>query len=420
MSRPLSRAAVLLPLAALACSRVAPSAPGAASADGNTSTETARLVSGAGASRLVPGPSSRAVRPRPAPCLPHPLASAGELADEARRSLELGQKQRALDCAEEATRLAPRSVTALAVRGDALSALDRLPEAQLAYARVLAIDPDDPVALLGAADLYVRRFSSARDALEVGLEYAVRGARAAVRGPSRDRGLAAELQLVAGIAENDLGRNRQALVHLDRAMAALPEDADVAYERGVALFELCRFEDARRAFDRAVALSPENPWALHQLGLLAEQRGDDARAERLLAKARALDPKTFAAELAIDDRTFRAQIQRSIGELSPEDRRALGAAPIEIRDIPDPADLLAVDPPLSPAILGLFRGPPEGEPCEPGEGPRCRSIVFYRKNLVRFAHDRAELDEQIRITLLHELGHLRGEDDDELRDRGLE
>ena len=33
---------------------------------------------------------------------------------------------------------------------------------------------------------------------------------------------------------------------------------------------------------------------------------------------------------------------------------------------------------------------------------------------------REELNEQIRVTLLHELGHLRGEDDSELAARGLE
>jgi predicted Zn-dependent protease with MMP-like domain len=46
--------------------------------------------------------------------------------------------------------------------------------------------------------------------------------------------------------------------------------------------------------------------------------------------------------------------------------------------------------------------------------------VLYRKNLLRFAHDRAELDRQVRVTLLHELGHLHGEDDEQLRARGLE
>jgi tetratricopeptide (TPR) repeat protein len=417
MSCPLPRAAIPLLAALTACSR-APEA-GKPAGDGAASVETAR-VSGPTATRLSPSVSSRSIRPRPAPCLARPFASAGQLADEARRALEGGERQRALDCAEEAARLSPRSSTALAVRADALAALERLEEARLAYARALAIDPDNPVALLGAADLYVRRYASTRDALEAGLEYAVRGARAAGRAPYRDPELAAELQLIAGIAENDLGRNRSALVHLDRAQTALPEDADVAYERGVALFELCRFDEARRAFERALALSPDNAWAIHQLGLLAEQRGDATAAARLLARAHRLDPKTFGGELAIDDRAFRGQVQRAIGELPSADRQALAAIPIEIRDLPDPADLLAVEPPLSPAILGLFRGPPEAEPCDRDEGPQCRSIVFYRKNLLRFVHDRAELEEQIRITLLHELGHLRGEDDDELRDRGLE
>ncbi len=93
---------------------------------------------------------------------------------------------------------------------------------------------------------------------------------------------------------------------------------------------------------------------------------------------------------------------------------------MEVQDLPDVEDLRAVDPPLSPAILGLFRGPSEGEPCTAEDGPRCRSIVFYRKNLLRFARDRAELSEQVRVTLLHELGHLHGESEDQLRDRGLE
>jgi predicted Zn-dependent protease with MMP-like domain len=79
-----------------------------------------------------------------------------------------------------------------------------------------------------------------------------------------------------------------------------------------------------------------------------------------------------------------------------------------------------VDPPLSPSILGLYRGPADDEACAPADGPRCRSIVFYWKNLVRFAHTRDELRDQVRVTLLHELGHLHGETDEELRDRGLE
>jgi tetratricopeptide (TPR) repeat protein len=422
MSRPLLGAAALLLVAA--CSRGAPKAQPAPAAPAPEVAAPADPQRGAGAAsapRLSPGPRPKAVRPRPAPCLPDLLAAGPEaLAEEARRALEAGRKERALDCSEEAVRQAPRLPAALSVRADALAALDRLDEARLAYARALALDPDDPVALLGAAELYVRRLSGDRDALEAGLAYALRGARAALRPPHRDRGLAADLWLVAGMAENDLGQNRQALSHLDRALAAFPDDPDAAYERGVALYELCRFDEAQRAFERTLKLSPDDPWALHQLALLAERRGDGARAEELFARARRIEPGAFPADLPVGEADFRAQVERTVAALSPDDRRALEEAPLELRDLPDVSDLRAVDPPLSPAILGLYRGPPEDEPCGEGDGPRCRSIVLYRKNLVRFAHDRAELDEQVRVTLLHELGHLRGEDDDELRDRGLE
>ena len=418
MSRTLGRAAVLL--LAAACSRsTTPSQPQAAGLalvrpDGRPSGSSA-------ATRVTPLPGSHVIRPRPEPCLPKVrLPPPQSLAEEARRSLEAGNPDRALDCADEATRLVPRLVPALAARADALAALDRLDEARFGYARALAIDPENPVALLGAADLYVRRLSDQRDALETGLEYALRGLRSATRAPYHDRELTAELQLAAAMAENDLGRNRAALGHLDRALAVLPDDPDVVYERGVALFELCRFDEAQHTFERALALSPDDAWALHQLGLLAERRGDGHAAQELLSRAQRLDAKTFPPDLPIDDRAFRSEVDQAISQLPPEERKALADVPIEIRDLPEAADLLAVDPPLSPAILGLYRGPPASEPCDPGDGPHCRSIVFYRKNLIRFARTPHELEDQVRITLLHELGHLHGEDDGELRDRGLE
>jgi Flp pilus assembly protein TadD len=370
--------------------------------------------------RTPPAPPIPAsIRPRPSPCLPgEPWASAAAVAEAAEDALADGASARALACAEEAIRLAPRSVPALSARAAALAALGRLDDARIAFARALAVDPDDPATLLRAADLYVRQLDGAHDALEAGLEYALRGVRAARL--RKDPELQGRLSLVAGMAENDLGRSHLALPHLERAVAALPEDPDARYERGVALFELCRFEDARRDFERTLALSPDDPWALHQLSLVAERRGELARAEELAGRARALAPEEFRPDLAVDGAAFRAEVEAAIAALPELDRRALASVPVEIAELPDPADLLEASPPLSPTILGLFRGPPEDEPCTAADGPRCRSIVVYRKNLVRFARDRRELSEQVRVTLLHEIGHLRGESEDELRDRGLE
>jgi tetratricopeptide (TPR) repeat protein len=396
----------------------------AAACTRSTSPEGPRA---AAATRVTPSPSGPAhppparsaldgVRPRPAPCAAEEGVPAA-LAERAGLELDAGAYDRALTCADEALRAAPRLVAALTARADALAELGRVDEARLAYARALAVDPDDADTLLGAAEMNVRRLGGERDALETALEYAVRGARVASRAGDGD--LAARLEVVAGMAENDLGRSDRALSHLDRAVRTRPDDPDAIYERGLALYELCRFPEAQRAFERALALAPDDAWAMHHLGLVLERRGDP-RAEAVLAKARAAAPQEFRPELAVAPAAFRAEVDAAVAALPEPERRALAHVPVEVRDLPDADDLLAVEPPLSPSILGLYRGPPEGEPCAAGAGARCRSIVFYRKNLIRFARDRRDLDEQVRVTLLHELGHLHGEDDDQLRSRGLE
>ena len=111
--------------------------------------------------------------------------------------------------------MSPRLVPALRVRGEALSELGRVEEARLAFARALAVEPDDAEALRGAAELYVLRLPSERATLELGLEYARRGVRAA----SARSGLQADLLFLVAAAENDLGESRAALGHAEQALA---------------------------------------------------------------------------------------------------------------------------------------------------------------------------------------------------------
>ena len=196
----------------------------------------------------------------------------------------------ALACAEEALEVDPRDRAPLRERAIALAALDRDADARAALSRLLAADPDDPATLLVAADLHVTRFGD-RDSLEAGLDLALRGAARAVSGPRSDPSLAPRLLVLAGMAENDLGHNREALLHLEEAVARNPRDVDAQYERGVALFELCRFASARRAFERVLRQAPRDPWALHHLGLLAERAGDERRARELLGRAARIAPR---------------------------------------------------------------------------------------------------------------------------------
>jgi Flp pilus assembly protein TadD/predicted Zn-dependent protease with MMP-like domain len=325
-----------------------------------------------------------------------------------------------LACAEEATRVEPRSVEAHHDRAAALQELGRLDEAEAAFTRALALDPDDPETLAGAADLFINRLAPSNDHTETGLEYARRGShrvrRNRLRPASEARALVARLALLEGQALNDLGRSREALSRLDASLAAAPDDAHARYERAVALFDLCRFAEARRAFAEVVEKNPHDAWAHHHLGLTLERLGDLAGAERELGRARAESPGDFKPPIELSVAEFGRLVQAEAARLSPTLKADLARVKLETADLPDLSDLTAEEPPLAPTILGLFRGAPLGE--APEEEPR--AIIIYRKNLARAVGSRDELVSQVRTTLLHELGHLRGEDDEALRARGLE
>lgn len=353
---------------------------------------------------------------------PRPLDA---LLDRAAERYDHGDFESSLICAEEAARVEPRSVEAHHDRAAALQELSRLDDAEAAFTRALALDPDDPETLAGAADLYINRLPPTNDHTETGLELARRGSRRlkrarsvahAARPAHPDPALVSRLALLEGQALNDLGRSREALMRLDAALAAEPDDLHARYERAVALFDLCRFGDAKRAFTEVLAKNPHDAWAHHHLGLTLERTGDVAGAERELARARTEAPSEFHAPVEVTSAEFRNIVDVEAKKLSPELRADLTRVSLETADLPDLADLTAEEPPLAPTILGLFRGAPIGEAPE----SEARAIVIYRKNLERAVASRDELVQQIRTTLLHELGHLRGEDDDALRARGLE
>ncbi len=350
----------------------------------------------------------------------------------------------ALACAEEAVRQAPRSVEARQDRADALTQLGRLDEARDAITLTLALAPENTDALEAAADLYVNRLPPTAEHSAIGLAYARRGsallARRSRRGETRRR--AAALALLEGQALTDLGRPSEALPRLTTALALDPSNTEGRYDRAVALFELCRLAEARRAFERVVANDPGDADALYHLALIDERDGHEADAARRFAAATAAKPDAFPPPPDVSPAAFAERVRAAVAALPVDVRADLGGVPVEAAELPATEDLIAERPPLSPTILGLFRGPPLGADggCEPTTGrartegrrpggttvdvrpptPPPRTIVLYRKNLLRTVHDEATLDRAITRTLLHEIGHLRGEDDGSLRDRGLE
>ena len=381
--------------------------------------------------------------------------------DETGRLLyDLGDYEKALACAELSVDLVPQAVEAHHYRAAALAALGRYAEAQVAFAMALARDPDDPETLAAAADFYINiALPKQRSSVQLGLEYARRGSGRAASRRRLDRRLRARLFLLEAEVLNDLGQSDVALGKVEAALKLSPRMAAALHERGVTLFSLCRFRAAEEAFLAVLREHPDDPYAHHHLGLIYERDDREADAEAHFARARALAPDDFAAPVMLTPEEFRAEVDEAIAEQLPDVRADLGKVSLELSDMPALDDLVAVEPPFAPTIMGLYRGLPlgveegtsvaassgsgatassasldvDGEPAvaSPAHAAAvartpdrdrvpARAIVLYRTNLARAVRSREELDRQIRRTLIHEIGHLRGLDEDELRRRGLE
>ena len=73
---------------------------------------------------------------------------------------------------------------------------------------------------------------------------------------------------------------------------------------------------------------------------------------------------------------------------------------------------------IAPDTLGLFVGP---EFAEEGAVPMPPQIILFLENIWEQAEgDEEVFRDEIHTTLLHELGHYLGLDEDELIERGLE
>jgi Flp pilus assembly protein TadD/predicted Zn-dependent protease with MMP-like domain len=383
-----------------------------------------------GGGALVEG--ATAVRPHreePVVECPAPIADTADddarvagLLDEANKQIEKAQYAAAWTCADRAGDLSPTSVEAQHLRGAALAALGRDQEAQIAYSLALALDPDDPETLRAVADFYINgKGERGRDALRLGLELAQRGSRRAEARRRRNPPLVADLAVLEAQALNDLGRSDEALNRVAAALRIASGRGDALHEKGVALFDLSRFTEAKGVLQKALGIQPDDAYTHQMLGLTLEQLGDPTGADTELARALELAPTELTRPIVIPPSEFQKEVDAVVATLPAARKERVRSIKIEIADLPDPVDLAAVTPPFPPTILGLYRGPvghAAATPPTPSDEPV--SIVLYRKNLARAVKSRTELSEQIRDTLLHEIGHLEGLDEDDLRRRGME
>ncbi|MEV4616166.1 tetratricopeptide repeat protein [Kitasatospora sp. NPDC049258] len=233
--------------------------------------------------------------------------------------LRLDRFRDALDAATRAVGLDHDHVMALSAQAQALLRLDRHDEARKPLGELLRLVPDSPEIrhTLGGLLLDGARYDDAEQLAVEGLRIhpgepsllllqgkvrvlvgrfqdAVVVLERAERGLAKAGGPAAavtDVQAHLGEALRRLGRDREALVHLDRALEAGPDNAFALGTKGQVLRASDKVE-AERHLRRALELDSTLNWAHTELGELL-------RAEGRLAEA--LESYTAATDLAPQD-----------------------------------------------------------------------------------------------------------------------
>lgn len=115
---------------------------------------------------------------------------------------------------------------------------------------------------------------------------------------------------------------------------------------------------------------------------------------------------------------FDSLLEKAIAELPPAFGKWLDEVPVIVEDFPSRKMLADFGMDEDGELLGSFHGVAFTHRSVEQDGQLPDAIYLFRNPLMEECADEAELAEEIRITLLHEIGHLAGFDEDELEEKG--
>jgi predicted Zn-dependent protease with MMP-like domain len=219
----------------------------------------------------------------------------------------------------------------------------------------------------------------------------------------------AEIAWLEGVGLLALDEPTRALERFDAALELAEDHLDARLDRGLLLFELGEFDAAKEDLEDFTEAPLESADAWHTLGLIAERAGDAAFAKKAFAAATRLSPETFPPATLMSEADFDAAVKDALARLPDEAQQALADVLVTVEPFPTDEDLDGGA--HSPTTLGMFKERPLGAKAQ---------IVLFQKNLERATRSRRELLHEIGITVAHEVGHLLGLDEDDLKDRGLD
>ena len=134
-------------------------------------------------------------------------------------------------------------------------------------------------------------------------------------------------------------------------------------------------------------------------------------------RVRALDEKAAPLPWAVTEERMEELVEAALAELPERAQKLLENVPVMVEALPSEE---VVGDGFDPRGLGLFAGVPFPEQSALSGPPHLEAVFLYQRNIERVARSTAEVEAEIRTTLLHETGHFFGLDEDDLAELGLD
>jgi predicted Zn-dependent protease with MMP-like domain/predicted Zn-dependent protease len=333
--------------------------------------------------------------------------------DQAMEASHGGRTDEALAWLDEALKAYPGGAEAHNGRGEILWDEGRIDEALHEFQRATETDPKFIAAHLNRAELLVEEMGQ--------FELALRRCDELLEGradyPRLEAAIQAEIYYIKSKALFYLDDLEGALFLVRRAIKTAGEQPVYRAFEGQVLFELGRFEEAKRVLDHGSMIDPDSAHVLYYLGLAFERADQPSEADEAFTRANALDPHHYPMPVGISDEEFNDAIREAFENLPRSIREYIEDVPVLVEDLP-PLELVTGES-VSPQILGIFMGVPRTVAETTSQGSDVDRVILFKKNLERVSRDRDELVEQIQVTVRHEIGHYLGLDEDDMDRLGL-
>lgn len=118
--------------------------------------------------------------------------------------------------------------------------------------------------------------------------------------------------------------------------------------------------------------------------------------------------------LKVSRSEFEALVAEALDDLPPEFVELLENIAVVVEDEPDPEDYELSDTPDEHELLGIFRGVARTDEAWTQLPALPNQIAIFRGPIVRIAGSKHDVVQEVRETVIHELGHFFGLSDDEM------